>query len=179
MFYNIIMALLEIKKYPDKILKQKTAELSDIDAQTQNIIDDMIETMHGACGIGLAANQVGISQRLCVLDLSLRESNKIPLIVLINPVVFQKDGLADAEEGCLSIPGYMTSIKRAEKVLVKGLNREGKPIEIEGDGLLARALQHEIDHLDGFLFIDRMSPIRREFFKRRYKKSLKGTEDNK
>jgi peptide deformylase len=179
MFYNITMALFEIRKYPDKILKQKTVELSDIDAQTQNIINNMIETMYGASGIGLAANQVGIPQRLCVIDLSLRESNKIPLIVLINPVVVQKDGMVDAEEGCLSIPGYMTSIKRAEKVLVKGLNREGKPIEIEGDGLLARALQHEIDHLDGLLFIDRMSPIRREFFKRRYKKSLKGKEDNK
>lgn len=178
MFYNISMALLEIKKYPDKILKQKTSELSDIDAQTHTIIDDMIETMYVASGIGLAANQVGIPQRLCIIDLSSRESNKIPLIILINPVVVQKDGLVDAEEGCLSIPGYMTSIKRAEKVLVKGLNREGKPIEIEGEGLLARALQHEIDHLDGLLFIDRMSPIRREFFKRRYKKSLRGKEDN-
>jgi peptide deformylase len=178
MFYNIHMALLEIKKYPDKILKRKTAELSDIDARTQNIIDDMIETMYGARGIGLAANQVGIPQRLCVIDLSLRETNKIPLIVLINPVVVQKDGMVDAEEGCLSIPGYMTSVKRAEKVFVKGLSREGKPIEIEGDGLLARALQHEIDHLDGLLFIDRMSPIRREFFKRRYKKSLREKEDN-
>jgi len=177
MFYNINMALLEIKKYPDRILKQKTAELSNIDAQTQKIIDDMIETMYGARGIGLAANQVGISQRLCVIDLSLKESNKIPLIVLINPVVVQKDGMVDAEEGCLSIPGYMTSVKRPEKVLVKGLNREGKPIEIEGDSLLARALQHEIDHLDGLLFIDRMSPIRREFFKRRYKKSLRDKED--
>ena len=179
MFYNIRMALLEIKRYPDKILKQKTTELTDIDAQTQNIIDDMIETMHGAYGIGLAANQVGIPQRLCVIDFSLREQNKIPLIVLVNPVIAEKEGMVDAEEGCLSIPGYMTSIKRPEKVLVRGLNREGKPIEIEGEGLLARALQHEIDHLDGLLFIDRMSPIRREFFKRRYKKSLKGNEDKK
>ena len=137
----------------------------------------MVETMYSARGIGLAANQVGISQRLCVIDLSLRETNKIPLIVLINPVVVQKEGMIDAEEGCLSIPGYMTSVKRAEKVLVKGLGREGKPVEIEGEGLLARALQHEIDHLDGFLFIDRMSPIRREFFKRRYKKSLKEKEN--
>jgi len=177
MFYNIDMPLLEIRKYPDKILKQKTVELSDIDGQTQKIIDDMVETMYSARGIGLAANQVGISQRLCVIDLSLRETNKIPLIVLINPVVVQKEGMIDAEEGCLSIPGYMTSVKRAEKVLVKGLGREGKPVEIEGEGLLARALQHEIDHLDGFLFIDRMSPIRREFFKRRYKKSLKEKEN--
>jgi peptide deformylase len=81
--------------------------------------------------------------------------------------------MIEGEEGCLSIPGYMTSLKRAEKVFVKGINREGKGIEIEADGLLARALQHEIDHLDGLLFIDRMSPIKREFFKRRYKKSLK------
>jgi peptide deformylase len=171
------MALLEIKKYPDKILKQKTAELADIDGRTQNLIDDMIETMYGARGIGLAANQIGISQRLCVIDLSSRDTDKLPLIVLINPVVVQKEGTIDADEGCLSIPGYMASVKRAEKVLVQGVSREGKPVEIEGEGLLARALQHEIDHLDGLLFIDRMSPIRREFFKRRYKKSLKEKEN--
>ncbi len=166
------MALLEIKKYPDKILKQKTAHVKDLDARTQHLIDDMIETMHFARGLGLAANQVGVSKRLCVIDLSFKE-DKGPLIVLVNPIIVEKEGMIDAEEGCLSIPGYLTSIKRAEKVLVKGVNREGKDIEIEGTSLLARALQHEIDHLDGLLLIDRISHIKREFFKRRYKKSLR------
>jgi peptide deformylase len=163
------MALLEIKRYPEKILKQKTAEITDIDGGTYDLINDMLETMHFAHGLGLAANQVGISKRLCIIDLSLKE-DKASLIVLINPVIVEKTGSIEAEEGCLSVPGYMASLKRAEKVFVKGLNREGKEIAIEAEGLLARALQHEIDHLDGFLFIDRMSPIRREFFKRRYKK---------
>ena len=172
MFYNDFMAVLEIRKYPEKILKQKTIPLQTIDGNTQRLIDDMIETMHAARGVGLAANQVGISQKLCVLDLSLRE-NKAPLIVLINPFIVERDGIVEAEEGCLSIPGYLTSVKRAEKVFIKGVNREGKDIAMEAEGLLARALQHELDHLEGLLFIDRMSPIKREFFKRRYKKQLK------
>jgi peptide deformylase len=165
------MALLEIIKYPDKILKKKTAPVENIDAKTQQLIDDMIETMKCAHGVGLAANQIGISQQLCVIDISVKEE-EVPLIVLINPVVVEKTGMMEAEEGCLSVPGYMTTIKRPEKVFIRGLNREGKEMEIEAGGLLARALQHEIDHLEGLLLIDRMSPIRREFFKRRYKKFL-------
>jgi len=172
MFYNTFMAVLEIKKFPEKVLKQKTHPVENIDSRIQLLIDDMVETMHSAHGIGLAANQVGISQSLCVLDLSIKDENS-KLIVLINPVIVEKEGMIEGEEGCLSIPGYMTTIKRPEKVFVKGHDREGRPVEIESSGLLARALQHEIDHLEGFLFIDRMSPIRREFFKRRYKKSLK------
>jgi peptide deformylase len=128
----------------------------------------MIETMKCAHGVGLAANQVGISRQLCVVDISVKEE-EVPLIVLINPVIVEKTGMIEAEEGCLSVPGYMTTIKRPEKVFIRGVNREGKAMEIEAGGLLARALQHEIDHLEGLLLIDRMSPIRREFFKRRYK----------
>jgi peptide deformylase len=172
MFYNVYMALLEIKKYPEKILKEKASVLKNIDAATQRLIDDMVDTMHAAHGVGLAANQVGILQRVCTIDLSSRD-DETPLIVLINPVVAEREGAAEAEEGCLSVPGYLTSIKRAEKVLIKGIDREGKDIQIEASGLLARALQHEIDHLEGVLFVDRMSPIRREFFKRRYKKYIK------
>jgi peptide deformylase len=129
----------------------------------------MLETMYAARGLGLAANQIGISQRLCVIDTSL-EREKGSIIVLINPVIIEKDGSMEGTEGCLSIPGCSTSIKRSEKVYVSGLNREGKQIHLEGTGLLARVLQHEIDHLDGLLLFDRMSPIKREFFKRRYKK---------
>jgi peptide deformylase len=172
------MALLEIKKYPEKILKQKAASVESIDARTQHLIEDMIETMYAARGVGLAANQVGIPKRVCVIDVNLKEEKK-PLIVLINPLIIEKEGIVEAEEGCLSIPGYMTTIKRAERVYVRGLNREGKTVEIEGTGLFARAIQHEIDHLDGLLIIDRMTPIKREFFKRRYKKSLKEAKNDK
>ena len=172
MVYTMSMAVLEIRKYPEKILKQKTAPVLTIDGKTHMLIDDMVETMRSVCGVGLAANQVGISQKLCIIDLSLRE-NKAPLIVLINPVIVEREGIVEADEGCLSVPGYLTSIKRAEKVYVRGVNREGKDVGIEAEGLLARAIQHELDHLDGLLFIDRMSPIKREFFKRRYKKQLK------
>jgi peptide deformylase len=172
------MALLDIKKYPEKILKEKTTSVENIDAHIQYLIDDMIETMHTVRGLGLAANQIGISKKLSVIDTSIREEKR-PLIVLINPVIIEKEGVIEAEEGCLSIPGYMTTIKRAERVYVRGLNREGKTIDIEGTGLLARVLQHEIDHLDGLLFIDRMSPIKREFFKRRYKKLMNAAKSEK
>ena len=163
------------KKFPEKILKEKATPLENIDSHIQRLIDDMLETMYAAKGVGLAANQIGISKRLCVMDTSLKE-DKRPLIVLINPVIIEKEGLVETEEGCLSIPGYSTTIKRAERVYVRGLNREGKTLDIGGTGLLARALQHEIDHLDGLLIIDRISPIKREFFKRRYKKFLQETK---
>lgn len=166
------MALLDIKKYPEKILKEKTTYIESIDGNTQHLIDGMIETMYAARGVGLAANQVGVSKRLCVMDVGTKEEKR-PLIVLINPLIVEKEGVVEVEEGCLSIPGYITIIKRAGKVYVKALNREGKPIEIEGTGLLAKALQHEIDHLDGLLIVDRISPIEREFFERRYKKALR------
>lgn len=165
------MALLEIKKYPEKILRQKTSTIKDIDSNTHQLIVDMLETIYSARGLGLAANQVGISKSLCVVDTSQGEK-KGSLIVLINPLIIEKEGSLEESEGCLSIPGCSTLIKRAEKVLVRGLNKEGKPIEIEGTGLLARVLQHEIDHLDGLLLFDRMSPIKKKFFKRRYKKLL-------
>jgi peptide deformylase len=169
MFYNKKMALLEIKKYPDKILRQKTAPLENIDADTDQLIENMIDTMRAARGLGLAANQLGFLKRLCVVDTS-QEQEKSAILILINPLIVEKEGLVESTEGCLSIPGCSTGIKRFERVYVSGLDRKGKPINIEGTYLLARALQHEIDHLDGLLLFDRMSPIKREFFKRRYKK---------
>ncbi|MEW6584986.1 MAG: peptide deformylase, partial [Nitrospirota bacterium] len=112
MFYNIIlMAVLEIRKFPEKILKEKTRVVENIDSRIQLLIDDMVETMHYAHGLGLAANQIGVSQRMCVIDLSAKDE-KSRLIVLVNPVIAEKEGMIEAEEGCLSIPGYMTSIKR-------------------------------------------------------------------
>lgn len=172
------MALLEIKKYPEKILKQKTSHVEAIGGDLQRLIDDMVETMYAARGIGLAANQVGVSKRLCVIDTSGREERS-ELVVLINPVIAEKEGTEESDEGCLSIPGYLPVIKRAANVTVKCLNREGKSIQLEATGLLARALQHEIDHLDGLLIIDRISPIKREFFKKRFKRSLKEAASTK
>lgn len=165
------MAVLEIKKYPEKVLKEKTAPVGDINGSIHHLIDDMIETMYAAKGVGLAANQVGVSKRLCVLDISTADES-IPLLVLINPKIIEKKGSVEEEEGCLSIPDYRSKVKRAEEVVVRALDRKGNMIEIEGRDLLARALQHEIDHLDGLLFIDRISPIKREFFKKRHKKNL-------
>ena len=163
------MAVLEIMRYPDKGLSEKTALVNEFDSELQKLIDDMIETMYAAPGIGLAANQVGVLKRVAVIDINATDE-KSSLIVLVNPEIVHKEGATDSEEGCLSIPGYTTVVKRADEVKVKGLDRHGRPIEIEGGGLLARALQHEIDHLDGVLLIDRIGRIKREFFKKRYAK---------
>ncbi|GBE02687.1 peptide deformylase [bacterium BMS3Bbin06] len=168
------MAVLEIRKYPDPVLKKKSLPVVDINGTLQELIDNMLETMHAAPGIGLAAPQVGKSKRLIVIDVSTSEESH-PLIVLINPDIVQAAGRVVSEEGCLSVPGYTSSIAREERVCVRGLDRNGKPVEIEATGLLARALQHEIDHLDGTLFIDRMSPIKREFFRKRYLRKLRQT----
>ena len=166
------MAVREIMKYPEEVLKRKTENVTCFDPDLQTLIDDMIETMYAAPGIGLAAPQVGSSKRLAVIDISSGE-NKFPLLVLINPVIVNYEGEIEFEEGCLSLPEYTAKVCRAEKVVVKALDREGKGIKIEASDLLAVALQHEIDHLEGMLLIDRISPIKREFFKKRYKKSQK------
>jgi len=161
------MAILPIKTYPDNVLKEKTLPVADFDSELQKLIDDMIETMYSAPGVGLAANQIGISKQLVVIDASARDEDS-SLIVLINPEIECAEGTEDSEEGCLSLPEYTTVIKRSEKVKVKGLDREGKPVEIESDGFLAKVLQHEIDHLNGLLLIDRIGRIKREFFNKRY-----------
>jgi peptide deformylase len=164
------MAVLEIRKYPDRILKQKTSPVAILDGEVQRLIDDMIETMYAAPGVGLAAPQVGVSKRLAVIDISTKEAD-VPLLVLINPVFIQREGHIEFEEGCLSIPEYTVKIGRSEKVVVRSMDRNGIEADIEAEGLLAIALQHEIDHLDGLLLIDRISPIKREFFKKRYRKT--------
>jgi len=163
------MAVLDIKKYPAPVLKKKAAAVSVFDEELQKLIEDMVETMYAAPGVGLAAPQVGVSKRLAVIDISSRDDQH-PLIVLINPCVLRTAGEVEFEEGCLSIPEYTAKVKRSESLVVRAHDRNGDEVEIEADGLLAIALQHEIDHLDGFLLIDRISPIKREFFKKRYKK---------
>jgi peptide deformylase len=166
------MAVLDIRKYPDRILKQKTSPVTTLDEDLHKLVDDMIETMYAAPGVGLAAPQVGISKRLAVIDISTKGAD-VPLLVLINPVFLQREGHIEFEEGCLSIPEYTAKIGRSEKVVVRSMDRNGREMDIEAEGLLAIALQHEIDHLDGLLLIDRISPIKREFFKKRYRKTHK------
>lgn len=165
------MSVKRIRTYPDAILERKAAPVADINGELQILIDDMIDTMHAAPGIGLAAPQVGVSERLIVIDISGADEN-IPLIVLVNPEIVEASGTMDSEEGCLSIPGYMSTIRRNDEICVRGLTRDGKPVHIEATGLLSRVLQHEIDHLDGVLFVDRLSPIKKKFFKKRYSREL-------
>jgi peptide deformylase len=161
------MAIREIKKYPDEVLRKKTETVKKFDEGLQKLIEDMVETMYAAPGLGLAANQVGVSKQVAVIDVSTGEEDS-SLMVLVNPEIVLQEGILESEEGCLSIPDYTTIVKRAEKVKVKCLDRHGEPCEIEGEGLLAKAIQHEIDHLNGVLFIDRIGRIKREFFKKRY-----------
>lgn len=166
------MRILPIIKYPSEILKQKAEPVDPSEIRgLSDLIDSMINTMYAANGIGLAANQVGILKRLIVIDIM--RDKEHPPIVLINPQIEETDGLIDSEEGCLSLPGQSTVIKRAEKIFVNGFNRHGEIFRLEATGLLARAIQHEIDHLDGILIMDRLSPIKREFFKKRYLKEIK------
>lgn len=166
------MALLEIRKYPDEVLKKKANPITEINGDLQKLIDDMIETMYKANGIGLAAPQVGVLKRLIVVDTSPRENGQ-SLIVLINPQIIYDEGDILSEEGCLSLPGFITRLNRKDKVIVRGLDRRGKELEIEASGLLSRAVQHEIDHLDGTLLIDRISALKRELFRRKYQKVKK------
>lgn len=160
------MAILQIRKFPDDVLRRKAEPVEEINGQLQKLINDMAETMYAAPGIGLAAPQVGVSKRLIILDIS-HKDGKYNLITIINPEILLFEDLIDSEEGCLSLPGHVVNIKRHKRVVVRGFDREGKPIEIDADGLLARVLQHEIDHLDGILLLDRLGPFRREILKKR------------
>ena len=149
-----------------------TDRVTKINGTVERLIDDMVETMHAAPGVGLAANQVGVSLQVAVIDLSSREEKerRRPLLVIINPEVLSMEGSVVEEEGCLSIPEYAEKVKRAARVKVRAQDRTGKIFELEAEGLLAKALQHEIDHLNGLLFIDRLSPLKKSIFKRRLKK---------
>ena len=168
-----IMAIREIRTYPDPVLRNRTARVEKIDSSLDRLIEDMIATMHAAPGVGLAANQVGVPLQLAVIDLSTREEDeqRHPLLVIINPEILSLEGAVTEEEGCLSIPDYAEKVKRAASVKVRAQDRTGKHFEIAAEGLLAKALQHEIDHLNGLLFVDRLSPLKKNIFKRRYKKT--------
>jgi len=166
------VAILEIKQYPDPVLRQKAQPVEKITPEIQILIDNMIDTMYNAPGVGLAAPQVGIPLRLTVIDVSSRDE-KQPLLVLINPELIYQEGEIEEDEGCLSVQEFSSVVKRYAKVRVRATDRDGKVYEAEGEGLLARAFQHEMDHLNGMLFIDRISPLKRSMFKRRLKKIIK------
>jgi peptide deformylase len=140
--------------YNNPVLRQKAKRVSSIDGAIAQLIDDMVETMREVGGVGLAAPQVGVPLRIAVIELPDEE-----IIVLVNPKIVKRSGERQIEEGCLSIPGYRGEIQRSEKVTVKGLDRFGREIRIKGEGLLAQALEHELDHLDGTLYIDHLESI--------------------
>ena len=158
-----------ILRYGDRQLHDAAADVATFDDNLQRLIDDMIETMYAAPGVGLAATQVGIPLRLFVVDVSLGRDPK-GLIVMINPQFLVRDGMQLEEEGCLSVPGFNATVVRPARVTVKGLDRQGQEQTIEGTTLLARAFQHEIDHLDGMVFIDRLRGIKRDMIVRKIQK---------
>ena len=149
------MAIMEVRKAGDKVLKTKAEPVLHVDKKIRKLLDDMAQTMYSADGVGLAAPQVGVSLRVIVIDVNEE------LIELINPVITKSEGCELGNEGCLSIPGVFGEVERFAEVTVTGLNRFGKNISITGTGLLSRALQHEIDHLDGILFIEKAQTIHR------------------
>jgi peptide deformylase len=164
------MAVLPIRKLPDPVLRKKAREITEVNAELHRLIADMAETMYAAPGLGLAANQVGVLDRLIVFDLGHRDGGKRDLKVILNPCITAGEGDYVHEEGCLSVVDFTAEVRRHARVTVKGLDRDGKPIEMSEEGLLAVVLQHEIDHLDGILFIDHLSRLKRGLYLSRLKK---------
>jgi peptide deformylase len=161
------MAIRKILYLPDERLRKVAQPVVTFDDSLQTLINDMFDTMYHARGVGLAAPQIGVSLRLSVIDVI---GDKTQQIVIINPEIVSSHGEKEFEEGCLSVPGAYDTVVRAEKVTVKALDRSGNPFEISGDGLLAECLQHEIDHLNGKLFVDLLSPLKRMMARRKLDK---------
>ena len=161
-----------ILRLGDSILSETARPVEAITPEIETLIDDMIETMYAAPGIGLAAPQVGVALRVFVLDLSVGR-DPAALHVMVNPEFVERDGMQLEEEGCLSVPGFTSTVARPKRVVVKGLNRQGESQTLEGTGLMARALQHEIDHLNGCLFVDRLRGISKDLIVRKIKKLAK------
>jgi peptide deformylase len=161
------MAILKILEFPDPRLRKTAVPVADVDDDLRVLIDDMFETMYAAPGIGLAATQVDEHKRLLVADVSPEKDDPH---ILINPEILEKDGVAVTEEGCLSVPGYFEEVERAEHIRVRYLDRDGKPAEKEANGLLAVCIQHEIDHLNGKLFVDYLSEAKRQRIRKKLMK---------
>jgi peptide deformylase len=165
------MPLLRIHHYPDPVLKVRAVSVTSFDSDLQRLADDMLETMYAAPGVGLAAPQVGVSRRLIVLDCSPKDAAPAPLVA-VNPEILAREGECCEEEGCLSVPEYYAKVVRSERVRVRFQDLAGDPHEVAADGLWAICFQHEIDHLDGILFVDRLSPLKRGMFRKKYQKIM-------
>ncbi len=163
---------MKIYKFPEPVLRKKAEPVEAIDGEIQSLIDAMGETMYAAPGIGLAANQVGEPIRLLVYDLTPRDKGR-DLCVIINPEIVEAEGEIVYDEACLSVIDYSAEVKRNARVKVRGFDRHGKPVDVEAEGLMAICLQHEIDHLNGKLFIDHISSLKRALYKRKLQKMLK------
>lgn len=164
------MALLPILEYPDPRLRMRAKPVTKVDDEVRQLIDNMLETMYAAPGIGLAATQVNVHQRVIVVDVSDRHDEPY---CLINPEILAKEGTINSEEGCLSVPEFYEFVDRAEKIRVRALDREGEIIELEAEGMLAVCIQHEMDHLEGKLFVDYLSELKRQRVRKRFTKRAK------
>lgn len=164
------MAKLTILEYPDPRLRTKASPVEVVDEDIKRIVDDMLETMYAAPGIGLAATQVNIHQRILVADVS---QDRTEPHVLINPEIVERDGVEEMEEGCLSVPGIYERVQRANQIKVRALNREGEAFELTTEGLLAVCIQHEMDHLEGKLFVDYLSELKRQRIRKKLEKERK------
>lgn len=170
------MGTRRILTYGAPILRQPTRRVTDLDGDLQRLIDDMVETMYAAPGLGLAANQVGSPHRLFVANPA---ENRDPakLLIMLNPELVETEGEILFEEGCLSIPDFREDVRRARRVLLRGIDRSGRPLEVEGEHLLARIFQHEMDHLNGLFFVDRLSPAKRILLTRKLRKAFLDPKD--
>jgi peptide deformylase len=166
------MPLRPIRKLGDDGLHEAARPVEAVTPEIQALVDDMVETMYAAPGVGLAAPQVGVPLRIFVVDLSVGRDPQ-GLMTIINPEWVERDGMQLEEEGCLSVPGFTATVARPQRAIVRGLDRDGRPFEREGTGLLARAFQHEMDHLDGTLFVDRLRGIKRDLIVRKIRKLSK------
>jgi len=163
-----LLSILTILEFPDERLRKKAVAVKAVDESIRTLLDDMLETMYESRGVGLAATQVNVQLRIIVIDVS--EEKNAPLF-LINPEIIEKSGSEESEEGCLSVPGFYEKVKRAEQVKIKALDRNGQSVEFEARGLLAVCVQHELDHLEGKLFVDYISPLKRQRIRKKLEKA--------
>jgi len=166
------MSVRDLLTYPQAELRKKSEPVEELSEEIKSLIHDMRETMYASGGIGLAAPQLGVNQRVIVVDVSPYQPDQKPF-VLINPEIVSSEGGLDSEEGCLSVPGLVETIKRKEKITVRGLDEEGREVEIEASGMLAICLQHEIDHLNGLTVVERLSPVKRGMIRKKLKKAAR------
>jgi len=166
------MSLKDILIYPEKRLRKKSQTVEKINKKIQKLLDDLADTMYNAPGVGLAAPQIGENVRVLVVDISTKEE-KNSLLELINPAITDSSGTQKSEEGCLSVPGFYGNITRRKKITVEAVNRDGEKFKIEAEDILARVLQHEIDHLDGILFFDKMAKLKKELFIKKIDKTFR------